>query len=62
MLLGFANFISPQGIKELKNYKYVGGAYTPGDMAMQPFWNWFVTLVPMVSLDFCETSSDLSTF
>ena len=34
MVLGFGEFISPQGIKELKNYKYVGGAYTPCDNMM----------------------------
>ena len=49
-MLGFGKFISPQGLKELKNYKYVGGAYTPGDKAMQPFWEWFVTLLPLVSI------------
>jgi len=42
-------FITPAGLNELKNYKYVSGNYTPGDMCMQPFWNWFVELVPMVS-------------
>ena len=49
-MFGFGKFISPKGIQELKNYKYVGGAYTPGDKAMQPFWEWFVTLIPMVSI------------
>lgn len=33
-MFGFGKFITPQGLKELKNYKYVGGAYTPGDKAM----------------------------
>jgi len=47
-MFGFGKFISPKGIKELKNYKYVGGAYTPLDKAMQPFWEWFVTLIPLV--------------
>jgi len=47
-MIGFANFISKEGLVNLKNYKYRGGAYTALDNAMQPFWNWFVTLIPMV--------------
>jgi hypothetical protein len=48
-MFGFATFIDKKGIQELKNYKYVGSDYTPCDKAMQPFWEWFVTLIPMVS-------------
>lgn len=47
---GYGKFITPHGIQQLKNYKYKSGAYTHGDNFMQPFWNWFVTLFPMVSL------------
>ena len=43
------NFISGEGLKQLLEYKYVSGEYTVLDNAMQPFWNWFVTLLPMVS-------------
>ena len=42
-------YISPQGLCKLKEYKYVSGGYTFFDKAMQPFWEWFVTLLPMVS-------------
>lgn len=49
-MAGFAKFISKEGLVNLKNYKYRGGAYTALDNAMQPFWNWFVTLIPMVIL------------
>lgn len=46
-MLGFGQFISEEGIVQLKNYKYRAGAYTYFDNAMQPFWNWFVTLFPL---------------
>lgn len=49
MVLGYGRFITPEGVQALKNYKYKSGHYTPGDNAMQPFWNWFVSLVPLVS-------------
>lgn len=45
--LGFGNYITPQGLHNLKNYAYRPGKYTPLDNAMQPFWNWFVSLVPI---------------
>jgi hypothetical protein len=48
-ILNFGNFITKEGLVNLKNYKYRSGVYTPIDNAMQPFWNWFVTLVPMVN-------------
>jgi len=40
-------FISPEGLQTLLQYKYVSGQYSIGDKAMQPFWNWFVTLMPI---------------
>jgi hypothetical protein len=49
-MAGFAQFISKEGLVNLQNYKYRGGVYTPLDNAMQPFWNWFVTLIPMVTI------------
>ena len=48
-MLGFGKFITEEGIIQLKNYKYKSGAYTYCDNMMQPFWNWFVTLIPLVS-------------
>lgn len=43
-------FINAQGIECLKRYQYKGSDYTVLDKALQPYWNWFVTLVPLVSL------------
>jgi len=45
--LGYGKFISPEGIRALKNYAYKPGHYTAIDNAMQPFWNTFVKLFPM---------------
>jgi hypothetical protein len=46
---GYGRYITPAGITALKNHKYKPGHYTPMDNAMQPFWNWFVSLIPLVS-------------
>ena len=43
-------YISQEGLQELRNYTYKSGTYTYLDNAMQGFWNWFVTLFPMVSV------------
>ena len=43
-------FISEQGSKNLKEFKYRPGMYTYCDNMMQPFWNWVVTLIPEVRL------------
>jgi len=51
-MTGFGKFISKEALVELKNYKYKSGEYTWLDNAMQPFWNWFVTLIPMVILSY----------
>ena len=48
-MLGYGKFISPEGIRALKNYAYKPGHYTAIDNAMQPFWNTFVKLFPMVN-------------
>jgi hypothetical protein len=48
-LSGYGRYITPDGITALKNHKYKPGHYTPMDNAMQPFWNCFVSLVPLVS-------------
>ena len=42
-------YISEQGLIELKNWNYKSSEYTPLDNAMQPFWNGFVKLFPLVS-------------
>ena len=41
-------YITKEGLEQLSRWKYVSGPYTPLDNAMQPFWNWFVTLIPKV--------------
>jgi hypothetical protein len=47
-MLGFSKFITEEGLNNLKNFQYRAGKYTYCDNMMQPFWNWFVTLIPMV--------------
>lgn len=39
-------FITPEGLKQLDSYKYKPGKYTWFDNALQPYWNYVVTLVP----------------
>lgn len=40
-------FITAEGLKQLDYYKYKSGKYTYIDNALQPYWNWAVSLVPM---------------
>ena len=42
-------YISDEGLVRLKQYQYKSSVYTPLDNAMQPYWNGFVKLFPMVS-------------
>jgi hypothetical protein len=42
-------FINDDGIKCLKNYKYKTSTYTFMDNAMQGWWNFFVSFIPLVS-------------
>ena len=44
----FFKYISPEGLEKLLDYKYTSGESTPLDNALQPFWCWFVELMPMV--------------
>ena len=44
------NYISKDGLKVLLDYKYVSGEYSIGDRILTPYWNWFVTLIPLVSI------------
>lgn len=39
-------FVNPEGLKQLKQYKYKSGKYTWLDNKMNPFWEWTVSLVP----------------
>lgn len=41
-------YITKAGLKQLDNYKYVGGAYSWLDNKMNPFWEWSVRLLPEV--------------
>lgn len=45
------NFIDKKGIQCLKNYAYKGSDWTILDKALQPWWNYFVELVPLVSVE-----------
>jgi len=39
-------FIDEDGLKHIKEHKYVSGNSTPLDNAMQPFWNASALLIP----------------
>jgi len=41
-------FITEDGLKELKNYKYVGGSYSKIDNWMNSYWMKVSDLVPSV--------------
>ena len=51
----FFNFISRPGLEKLKEYKYTAGDSSIGDRLMAPFWNWFIELIPLVSLPFSKS-------
>lgn len=40
-------FITKQGLVNLKNYKYKPGQYTPLDNILNPYWEAVVQLVPL---------------
>jgi len=41
-------YITAEGMYALDHYKYVSGGYSPFDNFMNPFWEFCVTLLPMV--------------
>jgi len=41
------NYISPDGIRGLDAYKYVGGAYSVLDNILNPFWAGIAERLPM---------------
>jgi hypothetical protein len=43
-------FITKEGLEELKRYKYVSGGYSFFDKIMNHWWEFFVKLIPTVSL------------
>lgn len=47
-------YITEQGLKELKNYKYQSGGYSFMDKIMNHWWEFFVKLIPMVNLIFAR--------
>ena len=42
------SFITAKGLEALDNYKYVSGGYSPFDNFVNPFWEFCVTLLPLV--------------
>lgn len=42
-------YITEDGLKALKNYKYVSGGSSQVDKIMNHWWEFFVKLLPMVS-------------
>ena len=39
-------FITVEGLNELKIYKYKPGKYTIIDNLLNPYWEWVLTLIP----------------
>ena len=50
-------FITEEGLKNLKNYKYVSGGYSFLDKIFNHWWEFFVKLIPMVT--YLNSNSDL---
>ena len=50
-------FITEEGLKNLKNYKYVSGGYSFLDKIFNHWWEFFVKLIPMVT--YLNINSDL---
>lgn len=44
-------FITEEGLKNLKNYKYVSGGYSFLDKIFNHWWEFFVKLIPMVKIN-----------
>lgn len=42
----YENFITTEGLDQLKNYKYVSGVYSKLDYIIEPFWNKGAELFP----------------
>jgi hypothetical protein len=42
-------FITEEGLRNLKNYKYVSGGYSVLDKVFNHWWEFFVKLIPMVN-------------
>lgn len=45
--MALPGFITKEGLRELKRYKYKSGQYTWLDNKMNPYWEWVVSFVPM---------------
>ena len=43
------SFVTEKGLNTLKNYKYKSSGSTWLDKKLDPFWNWFVSKLPMVN-------------
>lgn len=44
--MSFREFITPEGLQQLRQYKYKSGGYTWLDNLMNPFWECTVNLLP----------------
>ena len=42
-------YITEEGLKNLKTYKYVSGGYSFLDKILNHWWEFFIKLIPMVS-------------
>lgn len=44
-------YITQDGLKALKQYKYVSGGYSKLDMIYNHWWEFFVKLIPLVRIN-----------
>ena len=52
-MLKYGTFITPEGLKNIENYRYKSSEYTYLDNLLNPFWTWAASFVPLVSTPFC---------
>lgn len=43
-------YITPEGLANLKKYKYISGGRTKLDEIMNHWWEWVVNQLPMVNI------------
>ena len=40
-------YLTTEGLENIKNHKYVAGAYSKTDLLMENYWKWWVNFLPM---------------
>lgn len=46
-MLNYGTFITPEGLKNIENYRYKSSEYTYLDNLLNPFWTWAASFVPL---------------